>query len=95
MKKRVIVQKYGGSSVANVERIKAVCRRIVSYKKKDSNVAVVVSAMADTTDDLEALAFQISKNPPDRERISFVDGRADSVRFWPWLSASSGLIRSP
>jgi aspartate kinase len=67
MKKRIIVQKYGGSSVANVERIKAVAERITSYKNKDTDVAVVVSAMADTTDDLEALAFQIAKDPEDRE----------------------------
>jgi aspartate kinase len=67
MKKKIIVQKYGGSSVANVERIKAVAERITSYKNKDTDVAVVVSAMADTTDDLEALAFQIAKDPPDRE----------------------------
>ncbi|MFH0754173.1 MAG: aspartate kinase [Candidatus Omnitrophota bacterium] len=67
MKKKIIVQKYGGSSVANVERIKAVAQRITSYKNKNTDVAVVVSAMADTTDDLEALAFQIAKNPADRE----------------------------
>ncbi|MBF0619062.1 MAG: aspartate kinase [Candidatus Omnitrophica bacterium] len=67
MKKKIVVQKYGGSSVANPERIKAVAERITSYKNKDTDVAVVVSAMADTTDDLEALAFQISKNPADRE----------------------------
>jgi aspartate kinase len=67
MRKKIIVQKFGGSSVANVERIKAVAERVVSYKKADTNVAVVVSAMADTTDDLETLAFQITKNPPERE----------------------------
>ncbi len=67
MRKKIIVQKYGGSSVANVDRIKAVAQRIASYKKNNTNVAVVVSAMADTTDDLEALAFQIAKNPADRE----------------------------
>ena len=67
MKKKIIVQKYGGSSVANVERIKAVAQRITSYKNKGTDVAVVVSAMADTTDDLETLAFQISKHPADRE----------------------------
>ncbi len=67
MKRKIIVQKYGGSSVANVERIKAVAARITSYKKKNTDVAVVVSAMADTTDDLESLAFQISKAPADRE----------------------------
>lgn len=67
MKKRIVVQKYGGSSVKDAERIKAVAQRIVSYKNKNTDIAVVVSAMADTTDDLETLAFQISKNPADRE----------------------------
>lgn len=67
MKKKIIVQKYGGSSVANVDRIKAVAERITSYKNANTDVAVVVSAMADTTDDLETLAFQITKKPADRE----------------------------
>ncbi len=67
MKRKIIVQKYGGSSVANVERIKAVAERVTSYKNKGTDVAVVVSAMADTTDDLETLAFQITKNPAARE----------------------------
>ncbi|MEI8011064.1 MAG: aspartate kinase [Candidatus Omnitrophota bacterium] len=67
MKRKIIVQKYGGSSVANVDRIKAVAERVTSYKNKGTDVAVVVSAMADTTDDLETLAFQISKNPAARE----------------------------
>lgn len=67
MDKRIIVQKYGGSSVANIERIKAVAQRIVAAKKKNNNLAVVVSALGDTTDELEELAFQISEEPPERE----------------------------
>jgi aspartate kinase len=67
MKKKIIVQKYGGSSVANVERIKAVAQRITSYKNKNTDVAVVVSAMADTTDDLIDLSGKIAANPTSRE----------------------------
>lgn len=63
----LIVQKYGGSSVANVERIKAVAKRIVARKKKGDHLVVVVSALGDTTDDLIELAGQIANNPDDRE----------------------------
>lgn len=66
-KKEIIVQKYGGSSVANPERIEGVARRIASTKKKGADVVVVVSALGGTTDDLLDLAGQISKMPPDRE----------------------------
>lgn len=63
----LIVQKYGGSSVANVERIKRVARRIVETKEKGKKVVVVVSAMGDTTDDLISLAKRINEHPPSRE----------------------------
>ncbi|NPV92207.1 MAG: aspartate kinase [Firmicutes bacterium] len=59
--------KFGGSSVANAERIKRVAQRVVEKKLEGHSVAVVVSAMGDTTDDLIELARQVSKNPPDRE----------------------------
>ncbi len=65
--KQIIVKKFGGSSVANIDRVKAVAKRIVDSKKRNNNIAVVVSAMGDTTDELEELAFNISKTPPDRE----------------------------
>jgi aspartate kinase len=67
MDREIIVQKFGGSSVADVERIKNVARRIVETKTKNNDIAVVVSALGDTTDDLEALAFKITDNPPERE----------------------------
>lgn len=67
MAKAIIVQKFGGSSVANVERIKAVAKRIFETKTKKNNVVVVVSALGDTTDELVDLAGQISSNPPERE----------------------------
>jgi aspartate kinase len=63
----LIVQKYGGSSVADAERIKNVARRVAKAKDEGNQVVVVVSAMGDTTDDLIKLAYQISEQPSDRE----------------------------
>lgn len=63
----LIVQKFGGSSLANVERIKRVAGRIIETKEKGKKVVVVVSAMGDTTDDLIDLAKKINENPPHRE----------------------------
>jgi aspartate kinase len=63
----LIVQKYGGSSVADAESIKRVARRIVATCAKGNQVAVVVSAMGDTTDELIDLAGEISPQPPARE----------------------------
>jgi aspartate kinase len=67
MGKRLIVQKYGGSSVANVERIQNVAKRAVGYKKKGNDLVVVVSALGDTTDELIELASQINSEPSERE----------------------------
>lgn len=67
MSQDIVIQKYGGSSVANIERIKAVAKRIVASKTKQNDLVAVVSALGDTTDELEAMAFQISKTPPERE----------------------------
>ena len=63
----LVVQKYGGSSVANAERIKRVAERIVATAREGNSVCVVVSAMGDTTDELIALANQVSPLPPPRE----------------------------
>ncbi|MCD6452864.1 MAG: aspartate kinase [Dehalococcoidales bacterium] len=63
----LIVQKYGGSSVADAERIKGVARRIAQAKAHGDRVVVVVSAMGDTTDRLVKLAYQISPQPSSRE----------------------------
>ncbi|MFH0940567.1 MAG: aspartate kinase [Candidatus Omnitrophota bacterium] len=64
---KILVQKFGGSSVANVERIKKVAKRVVSYRKKGWSLAVVVSALGDTTDELIDLAGKITDTPPARE----------------------------
>ena len=63
----IVVQKYGGSSVADAEGIKRVAQRIVEAKKDGHDVVVVVSAMGDTTDELIDLAEQVSPLPPPRE----------------------------
>jgi aspartate kinase len=63
----VVVQKFGGSSVATAERIKAAARRAVRAKQAGKHVVVVVSARGDTTDDLIELAREISEQPPARE----------------------------
>lgn len=63
----LIVQKYGGSSVADAEKIKNVARRVVKTKEAGHQVVVVVSAMGDTTDELIELAKQINPRPPERE----------------------------
>jgi aspartate kinase len=63
----LVVQKYGGSSVADAERIKRVAERIVAARKAGADVVVAVSAMGDTTDELLDLAHQVSPVPPPRE----------------------------
>ncbi len=63
----LIVQKYGGSSVADAEKMKNVARRAIASREKGNQVVVVVSAMGDTTDDLIDLAHQIANQPDERE----------------------------
>ena len=64
---KIVVQKYGGSSVADVARIRRVAQRVVERHRTGIGMVVVVSAMGDTTDDLLALATQVSSDPPRRE----------------------------
>ena len=63
----LIVQKYGGSSVADAEKIKNVARRIIAAEDKGDRVVVVVSAMGNTTDELIELAHQVTEQPDPRE----------------------------
>jgi aspartate kinase len=101
----VIVQKYGGSSVADVKKLKAVAARVLRTRQLGHDVVVVVSAMGDTTDELLTLAKQISPNPDRREldmllsageRISMAllsiairEGGADAISF---TGSQSGII---
>jgi aspartate kinase len=64
---RLIVQKYGGTSVGNTERIRNVARRIVETQRKGCQVVAVISAMAGVTDNLIKLAGQVSSDPDKRE----------------------------
>jgi len=63
----IVVQKYGGSSVADADKIRNVARRVATSFNKGNKVVVVVSAMGDTTDDLIELASKINPNPEPRE----------------------------
>src|SRR5215216_2942202 len=63
----IVVQKYGGSSVADVTKIQQVADRVMRTKREGHDVVVVVSAMGDTTDELLGLAKQVSANPDRRE----------------------------
>jgi aspartate kinase len=63
----IIVQKYGGSSVADVDKLRRVAERVVRTRDQGHQVVVVVSAMGDTTDELLAMAKQVSPNPVRRE----------------------------
>ena len=63
----IIVQKYGGSSLADAEQIKAVARRIAKSKAQGNQLVAVVSAMGDTTDELLSLANEVSDRPDPRE----------------------------
>ena len=63
----LIVQKYGGSSVADSEKIKNVARRVARAKDEGNQIVVVASAMGDTTDELIRMAHQVSEQPEERE----------------------------
>ncbi|MCA9300663.1 MAG: aspartate kinase, partial [Phycisphaerales bacterium] len=64
---KIVVQKYGGSSVATVHRLKGVANKIVDTRRAGYGVVAVVSAMGNTTNDLLALAREVSPEPSRRE----------------------------
>jgi len=63
----LIVQKYGGSSVADAEKIKGIAQKVVTARQEGDQIVVVLSAMGDTTDKLISLAHQITPQPDERE----------------------------
>jgi aspartate kinase len=63
----ILIQKYGGTSVGDIDRIRAVARRVVQAKEEGNDVVVVVSAMGHTTDDLAATAHELTPMPNARE----------------------------
>ena len=68
------MQKYGGTSVADPERIRAVADNIARTRKRGDDVIVVVSAMGKETDDLYRLAYEVAKKPPGRELDMLIAG---------------------
>ena len=63
----LLVQKFGGPSVGNVERIQEIAKRIASCKQKGNDLIIVVSAMGDSTNQLTKLALEVNSSPPPRE----------------------------
>ena len=67
MSKKLVIKKFGGSSLSSVEKISKIALRLSKKKDKNCDIVVVVSAMGNATDELFNLAYQISKNPSQRE----------------------------
>ena len=92
----VVVQKYGGSSVADVEKMRKVAEKVAAARRSGKDVCVVVSAMGDTTDELLALAKQVSAAPPRRELDMLLTRRASGSRWrssrWRYRSRASTPI---
>ena len=88
----LVVQKYGGSSVADADGIKRVAQRIVVTRKAGHSVGVVVSAMGDSTDELHDLARQVSPLPPARELdMLLTSGERISMALLAMAIANLGL----
>jgi aspartate kinase len=88
----LVVQKYGGSSVADAEGIKRVARRIVATRKAGDQVVVAISAMGDSTDELIDLANQVSPAPPGRELdMLLTAGERISMALLAMAIASLGM----
>jgi len=92
VQKSLVVQKYGGSSVADADGIKRVAQRIVVTHKAGHAVVVVVSAMGDSTDELHDLARQVSPLPPARELdMLLTSGERISMALLAMAIANLGL----
>jgi aspartate kinase len=88
----LVVQKYGGSSVADADGIKRVAQRIVATRKGGDRVVVVVSAMGDSTDELMDLARQVTPLPPARELdMLLTAGERISMALLAMAIAAQGL----
>ncbi len=93
----LIVQKFGGSSVADAEGVKRVARRVVDTQKAGNDVVVVVSAMGDTTDELLDLAAEVTSNVvPSRELdMLLTAGERISTAVLSMVLTTWALRRSP
>ncbi len=87
----LIVQKYGGSSVGTVDRIRNVARRLIETQQAGNQVVAVVSAMSGVTDKLIALAGEVMENPPDREMdVLLATGEQQSIALLCMAIADMG-----
>ena len=87
----LIVQKYGGTSVGSIEKIKAVAKKVIEYQKDGNQMVVVLSAMGDQTDSLIKLAQEITKNPDPRELdVLMATGEQVSVALFAMAVRSMG-----
>ena len=87
----LVVQKFGGTSVADAERIHRAARRAIRAQLDGNRVVMVISAMGQTTDQLIALAHQVSKNPPKRELdVLLTTGEQVSIALMAMAIAESG-----
>ncbi len=87
----LVIQKFGGTSVANVEKIKNVARKVIKEKESGNDVVVVLSAMAGETDRLIALANSATESPDEREFDSLIStGEQVTVSFLSIVLISMG-----
>ncbi len=87
----LIVQKYGGSSVGTVDRIRNVARRLIETQQAGNQVVAVVSAMSGVTDKLIALAGEVMENPPEREMdVLLATGEQQSIALLCMAIADMG-----
>ena len=92
----LVVQKYGGSSVADIEKIKHVVKRVLECKNNGNDVVVVVSAMGDTTDELIELAKAITSDPSDREMDVLMSiGEQISMSLLPYVWKIRVILQYP
>ena len=89
MSKGIIVQKYGGTSVADIKRIDNVAKRVAATRRAGYEVVVIVSALGHTTDKLIDMALKVATNPPDRELdmlLATGEQASSALLLWRYIS---------
>ena len=91
----LIVQKYGGTSVANLEKIRNVAERVIRAKEGGNNLVVVLSAMAGETDRLIGLANQASESKPDEREYDALIATGEQVTVTLLALTLNGWVTRP
>jgi aspartate kinase len=87
----LVVQKFGGTSVGSIEKIKAVAKRVIGYYDQGNQMVVVLSAMAGQTDSLIRLAYEMAKEPDPRELDVLIStGEQVSIALFAMAAKSMG-----